>query len=245
MKIFVLSLKRSTERRERIEAALSAANIDFEFFDAITPQELSHEQRSRLNPAKTRYLKGYELTEGEIACFFSHMAIWQWSVQHKQDVLVLEDNVDIHQQFASFVTDLSKARPPLMKSRTLIKLAASKKGVPFKKASCLNDTFALGTYVRPTTGAMGYLISTTAAQSLIEHAKEILAPVDDYMEKVWIHKVNIVSVYPDVVSRAAIPSTIGRIRKNKITLTLADKMLIEAFRFYEQMRRKVYTLINR
>ncbi|EHH2420007.1 glycosyltransferase family 25 protein [Vibrio parahaemolyticus] len=245
MKVFVLSLKQSTDRRKRIEETLGLTDIEFEFFDALTPQELSHEQRQRLNPEKTRNLKGYELTEGEIACFFSHMAIWQWSAQHGQDVLVLEDNVDIHPKFAFLVADLKQVYSQCTKPRTIIKLSASKQGVRFKKIHELNDSFTLGNYVKPTTGAMGYLMSSKAAQSLVEHANEIIVPVDDYMEKVWIHRTNIVSVYPNVVSRAVIPSTIGHARKSKTSLTLLDKINIETFRLYEQIRLKAYLLANR
>ncbi|EHA1205145.1 TPA: glycosyltransferase family 25 protein [Vibrio parahaemolyticus] len=245
MKVFVLSLKQSTDRRKRVEETLNLTDIEFEFFDALTPQELSHEQRQRLNPEKTRNLKGYELTEGETACFFSHMAIWQWSVKHGQDVLVLEDNVDIHAQFTTLVTDLKLAYSQYMKPRTIIKLSASKQGIRFKKTHALNNNFALGNYVKPTTGAMGYLMSSETAQSLVEHANEIIVPVDDYMEKVWIHRTNIVSVYPNVVSRAVIPSTIGHVRKSKTSLTLLDKINIETFRLYEQIRLKAYLLANR
>ncbi|BBM65876.1 Lex2B [Vibrio alfacsensis] len=241
MKTFILSLKKSIERRERICAILNAANVEFEFFDALSPQDLTDAQREQVKPAKTYRLKGYQLTEGEVACFFSHMAIWQWCVKHQQDVLVLEDNVDIHPEIASLVTVLKDADTKFT-PRALVKLAASKRSIPFKTVEAMTETFALGDYVSPTTGAMGYLIRPETASQLVHHAKEILFPVDDYMEKVWIHDIDIMSIFPDVVFRAAIPSTIGHTRKCKAKLGLTNKLYIEAFRFYEQLRRKLHLL---
>ncbi|WP_182009791.1 glycosyltransferase family 25 protein [Vibrio sp. B1FLJ16] len=244
MKTFVLSLKNSIDRRERVETKLNAANIQFEFFDALTPQDLTNTQKELIRPEKTLRLKGYTLKKGEIACFFSHMAIWQWCVKHQQDVLVLEDNVDIHPEIASVVAELQHIRSQLS-LRSLVKLAASKQNIAFNKTTALSETFALGDYACPTSGAMGYLLRPEAAEQLVNNAKEILFPVDDYMEKVWIHDINIISIYPDVVFRAAIPSTIGHTRKNKDHLSVINKFYIEAFRFYEQIRRKFYLLTKR
>ncbi|MDF5484606.1 glycosyltransferase family 25 protein, partial [Vibrio parahaemolyticus] len=61
MKVFVVSLARSLDRRERIEEKLKQQGITFEFFDAVdgSVNSFLHSEKSR--PTITLRRKGYQL----------------------------------------------------------------------------------------------------------------------------------------------------------------------------------------
>ncbi len=72
MKNFVISLPAATERRIHIQHQFSAQKIDFEFFDAVTP-EPAQLFADQLDIS----IKNADLTKGEIACLMSHVCLWQ------------------------------------------------------------------------------------------------------------------------------------------------------------------------
>ena len=65
MKVFVISLKRSTERRAAIVERMTQAGVNFEFFDAVDGQEKGFLYSDRADPEMTFKRKGYHLQPGE------------------------------------------------------------------------------------------------------------------------------------------------------------------------------------
>jgi glycosyl transferase, family 25 len=89
MKNFVISLKTATARREHIQKEFGKQNIDFEFFDALTP-DLAKPLAEKMA------LQVHEdfLTSGELACFMSHVSIWQKMVDEQiPHLAIFEDDV--------------------------------------------------------------------------------------------------------------------------------------------------------
>ena len=89
MKNIVISLKTATARREHIVQEFGKQNIGFEFFDALTP-DLARPlaEKMQLN-VEDEYLTG-----GELACFMSHVSIWQKMVDEQLPyVAIFEDDV--------------------------------------------------------------------------------------------------------------------------------------------------------
>uniref|UniRef100_UPI00148F3EFC glycosyltransferase family 25 protein n=1 Tax=Acinetobacter bereziniae TaxID=106648 RepID=UPI00148F3EFC len=72
---FVISLASAKERRLHIVNEFQAQNIEFIFFDAIQPEQISSmEEKYGIS------LINSGLTAGEKACFFSHVEIWKLAV---------------------------------------------------------------------------------------------------------------------------------------------------------------------
>ena len=89
MKNIVISLKTATARREHIVQEFGKQNIGFEFFDALTP-DLARPlaEKMQLN-VEDEYLTG-----GELACFMSHVSVWQKMVDEQLPyVAIFEDDV--------------------------------------------------------------------------------------------------------------------------------------------------------
>ena len=105
IKIFIISLLRSPERRETISLRMSALKIKFEFVDAvdaqlIPPSELIDIQKQQ------RATKDYGrlLGAGEIACALSHAKAYQTIQNNELDgAVILEDDAIIDSGFPKFI----------------------------------------------------------------------------------------------------------------------------------------------
>ncbi|MUK77076.1 glycosyltransferase [Aliivibrio fischeri] len=235
MKVFVVSLKRSVDRRERIQKHLDALNISFEFFDAIDGSVKNFQYSDHGRPVTTKKRKGYSLKTSEIACFASHYAMWQKCVSLNEPIVIMEDNVDPIAN-AKQIIELSFEH---IQTYDYIKLSATHKS-PFHRILDLTPEFQLGGYKKKTCGTTAYIISPKAAQRFIDNAQAFLEPVDDYMEKPWRHQVQIYSVSPDLFTRADITSTIGSTRKDKSGISPFNKIYIELFRTYESLMKSLH-----
>lgn len=234
MKTFVISLKRSEDRRLRVQKILNDAAIDFEFFDAVDASEQNFKHSNRKNPSKTKLKSGYYLLESELACFASHLSIWEKCVALNQSILVLEDNIQITPELHPNLSILEE----LTNKYQLIKLC-SLNPKNYKLIDRKKGQVDIIRYIKKATGAQGYTITPEASKKLISNAKEFVEPVDDYMGKTWKHKVSAYSVHPDLVVRADVQSTIGSSRKDKSSLKFYNKIYIEVYRLYEQIREKL------
>ena len=87
----VLSLKKDKERRKHISAVLSNLGIDFKFFDASTPNDLSYYFESvycsKIDIGKKVIAKAVYAT------FHSHLNILQDIYNSRQNTLILEDDL--------------------------------------------------------------------------------------------------------------------------------------------------------
>ena len=75
MKIFVVNLKRSVDRKEFMLSELSKLSDYFEscFFEAIDINENRNKfYKTKYTSMLTKYLIRKDLTDGEVGCFASH-----------------------------------------------------------------------------------------------------------------------------------------------------------------------------
>lgn len=79
------------------------------------------------------------------------------------------------------------------------------------------------------------ILSPCVAGSLTNNIKDFINPVDDYIEKVWLHNFKVLSVYPSLVFRTDIQSTIGGKRKHKERLTVLNKIKLEIFKVFKKL----------
>ena len=235
MKVFVVSLKRSVERRERIQKHLDTLDISFEFFDAIDGSIEGFQYSDHARPVTTKKRKGYSLKTSEIACFASHYTMWKKCVSLNEPIVIMEDNVDPIAN-AKQIIELNVEH---IHTYNYIKLSATHKST-FHRILDLTPEFQLGGYKKKTCGTTAYIISPKAAQRFIDNAQEFLEPVDDYMEKPWRHHVQTYSVSPDLFTRADITSTIGSTRKDKSGISPFNKIYIELFRTYESLMKSLH-----
>ncbi|MCU8238254.1 glycosyltransferase family 25 protein [Vibrio vulnificus] len=238
MKICVVSLPSSLERRQRMQNQLEKLNVDFEFFNAIDGSKPDFLNFDKVDNSLTFSRKGYHLKTGEIACFSSHYELWKHCVELNQPLIILEDNVDISDDFPTLIDTLYNE----ISRFGYIKLAATFPS-KFNPITPLTDRYSLGQYRKKTCGTTAYAISPKAAKQFIQHAGTFIEPVDDYLEKPWRHGVKTYSVAPSIFHRAQIQSTISSSsnnRKEKKKLSISQKVQIELYRVYETVMRVLF-----
>ena len=98
---YVISVKNSYKRREHITQEFSKHHILFDFFDAITLETIE-----RACNELSISLENSQLSDGEKACFLSHLCLWKKCIDKKLDyIAVFEDDVYLGKDANSFFMD--------------------------------------------------------------------------------------------------------------------------------------------
>ena len=109
MKIFVISLKRSKDRRKSINRQFSKLGIDFEYIDAVDGRELNDASvRECVNDGFYEDFKKMPwLTEGVVAAALSHRIAYKKIYEQKLPyALILEDDVIFSGEFLSVLKNI-------------------------------------------------------------------------------------------------------------------------------------------
>lgn len=92
-KVWCLSLESNTDRRKWMLSIKNKIGLDFEFWNATTPTEITDDIKERY----FKYVDFYEwdvIVDAVMATFISHMNILKWSVDNKTNVILIEDDLD-------------------------------------------------------------------------------------------------------------------------------------------------------
>ncbi|EIZ9324066.1 glycosyltransferase family 25 protein [Campylobacter upsaliensis] len=107
MKIFIINLKRSLERKKLMQKQIERFfenypnlkdEINFEFFEAIDAKIKENMEKFASYFPKFRSLTfcgrggGCGILDTELACFASHLSLWQKCVELNEAILILEDD---------------------------------------------------------------------------------------------------------------------------------------------------------
>jgi glycosyl transferase family 25 len=197
----VISLERSTDRRERVQRELKNFSLEWAFLNAVDGFALKALPKS-YDQAKVRRLQGYELTPGEIGCYLSHMKAWEQCVEQDKTMLVLEDDFVINGDLSHVFESLTQ-----MEQRwSLVRLAALYDVEHRVIDRC--DGVELVENKGDPVGAAAYLTKPSAAAQLIKCSSAIYEPVDHYLEHYSKHGVSMHAVRPYPISIVGKDSTI-------------------------------------
>lgn len=112
MNIFVISLERAKERREKIKSRLEELDLDFVIIDAVDGQLLPESEKTRFIKNPMGWRDGEKFLPGEIGCLKSHIkAIETAKNLNLEDVIILEDDVILSDDFRKGVNFLMKIIP--------------------------------------------------------------------------------------------------------------------------------------
>ncbi|AVV84476.1 glycosyltransferase family 25 protein [Shewanella putrefaciens] len=236
MKIFVISLERSIERRTQMIAKFAKAGIEFEFFNAVDASEEGFTLSDRVAPNVTKKRKGYELLNSEVACYASHYLLWEKCVEMNQPIVIVEDHAELTDDFKATLAIAFQH----INEFGYIKLSAPLKARKFIEDKKIDTFHSIGHYTKNTCFTTGYIVSPDVAKCFIKASDRIVEPVDDFMEKPWLHRVRAYSLMPFICYRANLASTIGSARKIKNNISVTKKIYIEIFRLYEKFLRFFY-----
>ncbi len=205
-KIFVVSMRNAAERRRIfIDSAIPDAT-SWKFFDA---HEMLHPDL-HYNQDLAIVTKGRPLTDGELGCYSSHYALWKQLIDDDADqYLILED--DILADW-SFIRQLI-AEDHAEAGRDYIRLYYKK---PAPARILQKDFICRATRLIEISGycfgTQAYLLTRNGAKRFLAHAGDVTRPIDDQMDRSWIHGIPNLAVFPFPVLERSVPSAIGTSR---------------------------------
>ena len=234
--IFVISLARAAARREKVRAQLNSLGLRYTMIDAVDGAALDLAQYSdRLRFDKWKFLRGRELSRGEIGCFLSHYQLWEkLAAQQTQCALVLEDDISPDENFAEVAAAAAKvkwwwdvillsARKRYKIDRVLCDLPHGRRLVRFNKR--------VGT-------TRAYLINQSGIKKLLGICRDISAPIDWRYAEWWLNGIEYYAVDAAITKDGKHPSTIGE--PNKMRRGVGEYLLASAVRFHNWQGRHLY-----
>ena len=189
MQSLVISLKTAVERRKHIEHQFTIKGVDFQFFDALTP-----EKAKPLAEKMSLTVKNECLTSGELACFMSHVSIWQKIVDEKIPYLaIFEDDVFLGKNATEVLNSYTWIQPEW----DIIKVEAFAETVLAgrKYTNILDKETEVFQLKSKNLGTAGYILSLNGAQQYLRYIREnALIPLDEMIFDNFL-KLNILNIY--------------------------------------------------
>ncbi|WP_086933289.1 glycosyltransferase family 25 protein [Agarilytica rhodophyticola] len=213
MKIFIINLAESKERKDFLTQQLSPFSLDYAFFEAIDGRKSKHYLFDHYQISRKSSSLDLQLSGGELGCWASHYLLWETCVNTQETIVVLEDDITIDNNFPKAL----HAAKQLIDKYHYIRLSCVWDNRNQKIDNYGNHT--LIRYFKPPSGTQAYMISPRAAQNFINHAKTWHCAVDNFMDSYWIHKTECYALKPFSIHLTDLPSDINRnIHKPKLSL---------------------------
>jgi glycosyl transferase family 25 len=201
--IVVISLPDATERGAACAARAGGVGLDWSFLDAgrgLSPN-LTYD------PDEAIVSKGRPLSPGELGCYASHYAAWTTFLETTaSQLVVLEDDTIVDWTFLDKVArvDLQASGIPFLR------LFAMDPG-PCRRVQANAFEFQrhLIEYADRVFGAQAYVLTRGGAERLIRHCQAVCRPIDDELDRSWIHGLANLCIFPFPVIAQSGASTIG------------------------------------
>ncbi|WP_449543336.1 glycosyltransferase family 25 protein [Enterobacter ludwigii] len=216
MKIFIVNLKKSVERRKKMEAQLNALGLSAQFIEAVDGRLMSEEERKGVTANVN-----YAFLPGEIGCALSHQKIYKKMIDEKiGEALILEDDVVLNDDFKNVLEHITvpEVRP------SVILLSRTNKFFQ-KKIKNISTGYSLHKTLHATT-SHSYIINNKAACSLLKGLNPVWIVADKWglFEDMSLVEVYSVVPHPVHLSEEAQNSTIN-IPEDSQTIHLRKKEL--------------------
>ncbi|MCW8845725.1 MAG: glycosyltransferase family 25 protein [Gammaproteobacteria bacterium] len=205
MKILVISLPESAERRQSATGKLTTLGLSFEFIDGINGSTSRDPLLKRYREREFILNYGRPALPGELGCYASHYLAWQRCIELGEPVLVLEDDF---KPLENFMDALALCEQHI-NAQGYIRLETTGD----KPASTVftQDGFTLVKFLKAPQGALCYAISPSVARIFVARSQTFDYPVDVFVRNFWYHKVPLFGLkpYSATASKIAVKSYIG------------------------------------
>nr|XP_033507194.1 procollagen galactosyltransferase 2 [Epinephelus lanceolatus] len=183
--IYLINLKRRSDRRDRMLSSLAVLGIDATLTEAVDGKALNSSQLLAMGidmlPGYKDPYSGRVLTRGEIGCFLSHYNIWKQVVEQElQQVLVLEDDVRFEPRFSSRLVAVMENVQRVGLEWDLIYVG--RKRLQVKEPEHWVKGVSNLVYPDYSYWTLGYVLSLSGARKLLQ-AKPLnkMLPVDEFL----------------------------------------------------------------
>ncbi len=248
MKIFVINLKTSVQRRQIMEKQLAKLNIPYEFFEAVKGADVPREDIPKYYNMEYYNARPSYFTPGLMGCTISHYLLYKKIAEEKTDVaIVLEDDMVLSNDFEEAVVALAKQ---IRKDEAIMLFYQSYNTIQLSAATALPVAKNYKLYqianidILRSTG--GYMITCETAQKMAEKIHPFASYPDDwrsFFERKMINGIR--AVYPFMLDNSYEPTTISPHTSNSglIRKVIAFSEENKIFPVYQLLkyRRKKYT----
>lgn len=164
MNNYVISLTSATDRREHITQEFHRQGIDFDFFDAITPNDLE----------KIGQFLGIDLnnnkilSNNELSCFCSHICLWKKAIDDNLDyITIFEDDIHLGENAHLFLNNYNW----IPSNIDFVKLEKLYDKLPKSKKIPITQQHYLFQLKAEHTGGAGYILSNKMAKIALSYAQ--------------------------------------------------------------------------
>jgi len=231
MKIFVISLAKSIDRRQHIASQFESMNIPFTFFDAVNGHEGTDPVLKHHDAKKRSWLHGKPESKGALGCFGSHYLLWEKCRELNTPVLILEDDISLEPSFKNLWD--SGSLEQLLKRFGYLRLYSQNS--PLLEIEHHSD-IAVIKYFKNENGTAGYGLSPEKAKALINHSTTWIAPVDNYIGQFYSHGVEAYGITPTCISAPGDFGTCIQGDKDKFRVPLHKKITRELYTAWRKYR---------
>jgi glycosyl transferase family 25 len=165
MKTYIINLPKDKNRKIFQEEQLKYFNIDYEFINAISTNDISPKTYKQHKYDWQRPLRNVE-----VACYYSHQCLWKRIIDSNKPALILEDDAFLSQNILHFINNI-----PDIKNIDYINLEVrSRKKLLSKQSINIPDSYyKMHKLYLDRTGAAGYILYPSGAKKLIAHEEKI------------------------------------------------------------------------
>ncbi|KAJ7993017.1 hypothetical protein DPEC_G00268080 [Dallia pectoralis] len=183
--IFLINLKRRTDRRQRMLNTMASLGLQATLTDAVDGKALNTSQLQALGiemiPGYKDPYSGRVLTRGEIGCFLSHHSTWVQMVERGlSKVLVLEDDVRFEPRFKRRIITIMEEVEKVQLDWDLIYVGRKRMQVrqPERSVEGVNNLVEADY----SYWTLGYALSSQGARKLLAaQAFSKMLPVDEFL----------------------------------------------------------------
>jgi glycosyl transferase family 25 len=229
--VFVISMKEALERRKNVSSQLNARSIDWSYIDAIVGKTFNDFPEIYNRKKRLRY-SGFDMSMGEIACFLSHRKAWEKCVAQNKTALILEDDFQMLENFG-------EALSVALSTEHMWDIFRLHSHHPILTSNVLKyGEFEVFKHLKDPSSSCAYLVTPKAATELLKSSSRIHVPIDDFLERIWEHKLRILAIKPIPISIKFETSTI--IDRKKPSMDFLQKISREIYRIPDAIYKIYY-----
>lgn len=246
MKIFVINLKSSADRRRIMEKQLKAMGLPYEIFDAVRGADMSESEILEYYDHDYYHSRPGYFTLGAVGCSLSHYFIYQRIVEEKiEKALILEDDMLLGKQLPDILRQIDQR----MRSDEVIMLfyqSYSPINLSAETREPLNNKFSLYqvAHLKGLMSTAAYVIGYETAKKMHENLLPLINFADDwisYYNREMLNGVRV--VYPFLLNNTYLATTISPNKKGgsfikKIVPFVEKNKLFPFYQFLKYRRRK-------
>ena len=238
-KTVVISMENAAERRARFEDRARNASIPWSFYSARTNlhPDLSYDEQAAI------VAKGRPLRAGELGVYSSHYAIWQaLQADDADQYVVLEDDVIVDWTFVGKLAQVDLAAMGINYLRLYYKFPAR---AALVKENFIDRARSIVELAGNAYGTQGYAITKAGAKLFLDHCRIVCRPIDDEMDRTWVHGQRNLAVFPFPILEESAGSTIGDTRFDRFVVPKHLKLKRLVAHRMERWRRDASTTLRR